>query len=1030
MKTLLNRSVFNCILILVGLNYSFGKSYAQQAITTGILLNEMTDMDRLTFIPEQSYKTIQFSSYDRRSVFPGDSTWFENADGFGFDPIPCFQRVLKEPGKDGMGEYLICDVNGPGAIVRLWTAAIAGTIQMFLDGKLVYDGKADAFFWNFPAEMSEKLKTEDFKGSLRQYDALYFPIPFAKHCKIIWKGNLKEIHFYHVGIRLYDKSTNVKTFSSNDINFYLEQIKNTIQRLKNPESLSGSLHQVQDADFIIPEGERKNVALLKGEQAIGKLQLYIQTDNPNVICRQSILRIYFDGASVPQIESPVGDFFGAAPGINPYESLPLSVAFDGTMTSRFVMPFKESARIEIENMSDKAVNVHINVFVKPYLWDEDRSMYMYARWRVDHNLKASGQKPIDIPYILAMGKGRLVGAACYLMNPTNVPTVNGNWWGEGDEKIFVDNNSFPSFFGTGSEDYYNYSWGSEDIFFYPYCGQPRNDGPGSRGFVTNFRWHILDDIPFDSKLAFYMELLHHGEVPGFAYARMAYMYGKKGWIDDHCTVSADDVRPMIMPEWNPIAFRGSIDYRFLNAEDIFKGDVKTMLVNDPIWAGGKALQWNPQNPGEKIMFEIQTSAGDKEMQFTLGRMENGGKFKMYINDNPVKLKDKDIIDLNETGRVLNRAYGTRVVFRQGKNVITMESVSGRGSSIVIDQLWVKDNIVTVDTTMINLLFPSEKNILTGGDGAISIVIDKNKSLWLWGDSFMGEVKDNKRDSLTSPIILGNLLVVLDKTKARTICGGTPEKPQPVIQSNNVNGHHAVYWPHHGFVKDNILHVFMSNIVFTGRGTWDFYCNSISYFRLSYPDFKIIDQQELASFPVNKVSYGFGFHEYEGYYYSYGILPLDFNGSTLHVARARLINNKLQQWEYYDGAGWTKDPAKTQALKGIDVAVSSQFSVFKHADKYILLTQERGIGTNDIYTFISDNPVGPWSNKKKIYSTPEPIQDNTLFAYNAMAHPQYDENGMLLVGYCVNTHCPSNLWKDASIYKPRFFRVPYQLIIDY
>ena len=65
---------------------------------------------------------------------------------------------------------------------------------------------------------------------------------------------------------------------------------------------------------------------------------------------------------------------------------------------------------------------------------------------------------------------------------------------------------FPSFFGTGSEDYFNYSWSSARIFSYPYCGQPRNDGPGNRGYVSNYSWHISDDIPFTDKIAFYMEL--------------------------------------------------------------------------------------------------------------------------------------------------------------------------------------------------------------------------------------------------------------------------------------------------------------------------------------------------------------------------------------------------------------------------------------------------------------------------------------------------------------------------------------------
>lgn len=35
------------------------------------------------------------------------------------------------------------------------------------------------------------------------------------------------------------------------------------------------------------------------------------------------------------------------------------------------------------------------------------------------------------------------------------------WWGEGDEKLFVDGEKFPSTFGTGSEDYVGYAWAAE-----------------------------------------------------------------------------------------------------------------------------------------------------------------------------------------------------------------------------------------------------------------------------------------------------------------------------------------------------------------------------------------------------------------------------------------------------------------------------------------------------------------------------------------------------------------------------------------
>jgi hypothetical protein len=121
---------------------------AAAIVTTGSLYEEMIDLVGLTKFPEPAYHTVQFSSYDRRSRLPGGPGWFANSDGFGREPIPGFEAVLREPGEDGVGEYLMADVEGPGALVRLWTAAIDGSVRLWLDGgaEPVYDGPAAEFF--------------------------------------------------------------------------------------------------------------------------------------------------------------------------------------------------------------------------------------------------------------------------------------------------------------------------------------------------------------------------------------------------------------------------------------------------------------------------------------------------------------------------------------------------------------------------------------------------------------------------------------------------------------------------------------------------------------------------------------------------------------------------------------------------------------------------------------------------------------------------------------------------------------------
>ena len=156
---------------------------SRDAITTGRLFEEMTDLAGLAAFPSPAYETIQFSSYDRRSNLPGGPDWFANSDGFGGEPIPGFEAVLREPGTDSIGQYLMADVEGPGALVRLWTAAIDGSVELWLDGgdEPLFDGAADDFFRRpldaFP--QAAALNRETLERTVYQRDAAYTPIPFA-----------------------------------------------------------------------------------------------------------------------------------------------------------------------------------------------------------------------------------------------------------------------------------------------------------------------------------------------------------------------------------------------------------------------------------------------------------------------------------------------------------------------------------------------------------------------------------------------------------------------------------------------------------------------------------------------------------------------------------------------------------------------------------------------------------------------------------------------------------------------------------
>ncbi len=690
-------------LCLILLTASCTRPETEKIVTMADLLDEMVDLKRLAVVSDPAYSTMQYSSYDRRSTKSTDSCWFGNEDGFGKEPVPGFEKVLREPGEDGIGDYLICDIRNPGVIVRLWTAGIKGEIRLYTDGneKPFYQGPAIDFFWKTPSVLSGDSVNHKFETTFRQYDATYFPIPFAKACRIEWTGDIKELHFYHIGVRIYDKNTQVETFTTKVLQNNAGKLEEISKILKNPdENYAYVSEEIRKSEVQLQPGNSVVLHSVDGENAIEYFSVKINAKNPESVLRKTVLNVFFDNTSVPQIQSPLGDFFGAAPGLNPFLSLPFSVQRDSTMICRFIMPFRSSAVFELENNSGEEITVSSGMRVIEHKWEEGKTMHFRARWRIDHDLTASNinanGRVYDMLYLMASGKGRLVGASAFIYNPSNAVTPWGNWWGEGDEKIFIDKDTFPSFFGTGSEDYFNYSWSSAKIFSYPYCGQPRNDGPGNRGYVSNFRWHISDDIPFNDKLAFFMELGSHDNVPGFSYGRLVYFYAMPGLIDDFKKISMSDLRDLSYQIWMPKAYCGSAGYTFIQAEKVNYEKSRQLLIEKSVLAAGaEFLAWKPSHEGEKITFRLSMDQDQENTKIGLTLMHgpDGGIFSIRINGQPVKFDGKDHIDLFQTDlQILANHFSEIIHLKKGNNEISFESLNAsENSEIGIDFFWIKEN---------------------------------------------------------------------------------------------------------------------------------------------------------------------------------------------------------------------------------------------------------------------------------------------------------------------------------------------------
>jgi len=614
---------------------------AAEPVTTGRLLGEMTDMAGLARFPDPPYKTVQFSSYDRASVAPYAPGWYANNDGFGGEETPNFLAVLQKPGADGVGRYLLAEVEGPGAIVRTWTAAINGDVAVYLDGetKPLYEGGAARFLGETYRALAGLTAAggEVPDDGFRQRDSCYFPIPFARSLRIEWTGKVSDIHFYHLETRCYPPGTDARTFALEDLTTYRDELAAAQAVLARPDAAwrpPGPGRTVPIGAELAPD-EPAELAAIEGPGAIQELQLRLAADDLHPALRQVILRGYFDGAPQPQIEAPLGDFFGSGPGVSPYDSLPMTVRPDGTMVCRFAMPFATSARFVAENLGTVPARVSGQASVADWAWD-GRSLHLHARWRVDHGLLAD--EPFDLPFVSARGRGVYVGTAVMLLNPTRVPTSAGNWWGEGDEKVWVDDDTFPSLFGTGSEDYFNYAWSVPDLFHYAYCAQPLDTGPDNRGFVANSRWHILDALPFAQRLDFCMELMHHTRTPDLTYARLGYFYATPEVRDDCRPITQADVRQglQLPANWEPVGAGASRGAIFSQAEDLVApGQPNVEVVEGRMWSAGKLVQWSPRAEGEKLELKLPVAEARRyQLVLTCALTPTSGRVAVSVDGGP------------------------------------------------------------------------------------------------------------------------------------------------------------------------------------------------------------------------------------------------------------------------------------------------------------------------------------------------------------------------------------------------------------
>jgi len=281
----------------------------------------------------------------------------------------------------------------------------------------------------------------------------------------------------------------------------------------------------------IKAGETRTLGEVEGPGIIRHMWITIASDEPYHL-KKIVLRMYWDGEETPSVEAPIGDFFGLGLGqYFLYESEFLSIGSQRALNSYFPMPFRKSAKITVTNEGEK----DIWAFYYNFDWEKHQALpadtaYFHAQYRQavptagwtsdwkqngDDKVNKHENKTGENNYVImqAEGRGHFLGVTHSIIQN------QGDWWGEGDEMIFIDGAQDARIMGTGSEDYYLGAWcyggcginpfgNQKPVFAYDRYGNPKNGGDNRGAKWMVYRFHSDSPINFNTSIKVTIEHGH------------------------------------------------------------------------------------------------------------------------------------------------------------------------------------------------------------------------------------------------------------------------------------------------------------------------------------------------------------------------------------------------------------------------------------------------------------------------------------------------------------------------------------------
>jgi hypothetical protein len=333
----------------------------------------------------------------------------------------------------------------------------------------------------------------------------------------------------------------------------------------------------------------------------------------------------------------------------------------------------------------------------------------------------------------------------------------------------------------------------------------------------------------------------------------------------------------------------------------------------------------------------------------------------------------------------------------------------------------------------NSLFYNEKG-WTGADGVYSVPISDKLILWMFSDTWIGDIIDGMHKNAT---IVNNSIGLqqgkdLSTASVRFFWGTSNEgKPAAFIRPADGVGW---FWVFHGVAANEKLYLFLMQIIKTDEksvfgfkqiGTWLGEVDN----PLQEPGKWRIKQYKV---PWGRYSdkgnlfFGSVAMKDEDFVYIYGCSEdwqKGMSGRSMIVARVPADKMaEFNKWRFFDNGNWQPD---INDISGLFDGIATEYSVSYQPKlaQYVVIYTENGMSEN-ILMRLSPTPVGPWSQAYKVYQCPESKWHKTYFCYAAKGHQEISKQDELIVTYVCNSTDFWQMVRDSRIYWPRCLRIKF------